>query len=287
MCTIWMSNKGPIFRPFGPQSQNSGVWSLFQKNFTGFTSVLLLNNTCSLQVLLDMCGIWASEAQIQLFGYFVKKFPLNSHQSCFICTLELLSEMCIIWAQSQSPNLWAILGPKAKVVVFGHFLKNFSMVSHQYCFTCYCKYFYMCREYGTQKPNFWTPKISLNCGLWLFYKIIYPCFRIGLCLHFNFSYFRDVLNIDLRGPISSHFGPQIDHNSGLLQSLTQIFLTDFTAFFFGLLIRGTLKCISMMCPKGPISGPRVKVAVELVRLSGLFSSMNCHMYIVCYPWEGR
>ena len=202
MCTIWMSNKGPIFRPFGPQSQNSGVWSLFQKYFIGFTSVLLLSNTCSLQVLLDMCGIWASEAQIQLFGYFVKKFPLDSHQSCFICTLELLSEMRIIWAQSQSPNLWAILGPKAKVVVFGHFLQNFSMVSHQYCFTCLLQVLLYVWRIWDSEAQFLDPKISLNCGLWLSYKNIYPCFRIGLCLHFNFSYFRDVLNIDLRGPIS-------------------------------------------------------------------------------------
>ena len=36
-----------------------------------------------------------------------------------------------------------------------------------------------------------------------------------------------------------------------------------------MLIVGTFVCISMMCPKGSISGPRVKVAAELVRPSGL------------------
>ena len=118
MYTIWMSNKGPIFRPFGPQSQNFGVWSLFKKNFTGFTSVLLLNNTCSLQVLLDMCGIWAlSRGPNSAFRLFCQKvsFEFTSVMLYMhIGTSELLSEMCIIWAQSQSPNLWAILGPKAK-----------------------------------------------------------------------------------------------------------------------------------------------------------------------------
>ena len=36
-----------------------------------------------------------------------------------------------------------------------------------------------------------------------------------------------------------------------------------------MLIKGTFSCISMICPKGPISRPRVKVAVEFVRLYGL------------------
>ena len=35
-----------------------------------------------------------------------------------------------------------------------------------------------------------------------------------------------------------------------------------------MLIGGTFMCISIMCPKGSISGPRVKVVAELVMLSG-------------------
>ena len=42
---------------------------------------------------------WASKwVKIQVSDYFVKTFLLDSHQSCFICSLELLSEMCTIWA---------------------------------------------------------------------------------------------------------------------------------------------------------------------------------------------
>ena len=36
-----------------------------------------------------------------------------------------------------------------------------------------------------------------------------------------------------------------------------------------MLIGGTSMCISIMCPKGSISGPRVKVAAGLVMPSGL------------------
>ena len=51
---------------------------------------------------------WASKwIKINFFfKYFVKKFPLDSYQSCFICSLELLSQMCIIWAFDFGP-LWA------------------------------------------------------------------------------------------------------------------------------------------------------------------------------------
>ena len=126
--------------------------------------------------------------KIKVFDYFVKTFPMDSHQSCFICPLALLSEMCTIWALKA--QFWAILDPKVrrnfwvwslsqKVVTgftsvllhmligstsssaecgiwasdaqfCGHFapankskfrllvffIKKFSLVSHQYCFTC-------------------------------------------------------------------------------------------------------------------------------------------------------
>ena len=36
-----------------------------------------------------------------------------------------------------------------------------------------------------------------------------------------------------------------------------------------MLIGGTSMCISIMCPEGSISGPRVKVVAELVMPSGL------------------
>ena len=56
--------------------------------------------------------------------------------------------------------------------------------------------------------------------------------------------------------------------------LSQIFSTGFASFLFYMLIRGTFRCISMMCPLGPISGLLVKVAVDLVRPSGLLSYMK-------------
>ena len=55
-----MGLRGPIGDPKG--NRNSSIWSLSQKVFTGFTSVLLHMLIAS--ILLDGCGIWASEAQI-------------------------------------------------------------------------------------------------------------------------------------------------------------------------------------------------------------------------------
>ena len=47
-----------------------------------------------------------------------------------------------------------------------------------------------------------------------------------------------------------------------------------TSFLFYMLIGGTFGCVSMGYPKGSISGPRVKVAAELIRLSGYFFGMK-------------
>ena len=77
---------------------------------------------------------------------------------------------------------------------------------------------------------------------------------------------RDLCNMGLKGrifghqsrskiPFFSHFlnkFPLVSHNSYFICSLG-----------------GTFMCISMMCPKAPISGPKVKVAAELVGPSGL------------------
>ena len=48
---------------------------------------------------LNFGPFWASKwVKIQAFEYFVDTLGLDSHQSCFICALELLSDMCKIWA---------------------------------------------------------------------------------------------------------------------------------------------------------------------------------------------
>ena len=50
---------------------------------------------------------------------------------------------------------------------------------------------------------------------------------------------------------------------------------------FYMLIVGTFMCISMMCAKGSITGPRVKFVAELVRPSGLLFSIGL---IIPYPY---
>ena len=112
-------------------------------------------------------------------------------------------------------------------------------------------------------------QISQNSNLWSFSQKVFTGFTSVLLHMLIASTFRGVENIGLRGPISRSFwGPKIDHNSGL-QSFSQKFSTGFTSVLFYMLIGSTFRCTTMMCPKGPISAPRVQVSTELARSSGL------------------
>ena len=167
-----------------------------------------------------MWRIRASEAQfwvtlgpkyvkIPIFGYFLQKFPLVSHQYCFICSLQVLLDVWRI--RASEAQFWVTLGPKyVKIPIFGHCLI-----------------------------------ISTGFASVLVYMSIWFSFR-GVEYRPQRPTFRVIL------------GHEIDHNSGL-PSFSKIFSTGFTSFWFYMFIGGTFRCISMMCPKGPISGPRVKV----------------------------
>ena len=107
-------------------------------------------------------------------------------------------------------------------------------------------------------------------NMWWFWSLVifsksFLMVSLGLLINLSYFYRREYR------PQTPNFlvtlGPEIDHNSSL-QSFSQKFSTGFTPFLFYMLIWNTFRCISMMCPKGPISGPRVKVAAELVRPSG-------------------
>ena len=158
----------PIFGPFlVPKEVKILIFGHFLNTFS-----LVSHQYCfasSLQVLLEVCGMWGSEAQIFgpfwaskwikiqfCFHYFVKKFPLDSNQSCFTCSLELLYEMCIIWASKA--HFLAILGPK----------------------------------------------VSKNSGLWSLSQKVFYGFMSVLPHMLIASTFRCVENMGLRGPI---FGP--------------------------------------------------------------------------------
>ena len=152
---------------------------------------------------------WASKwVKIQVFEYFVKNFALYSRQSCFICALELLSEMCKICASKA--QFLGHFGPQSKtnfwcLVTFkktSHWFHN-SIASH-----AHSKYFYICGEYGPQRPNFWAtlgPQISQNAGLRSFSQRFSTSFAPVLVYMSIWATFRGVLNIDPRGPISRSF----------------------------------------------------------------------------------
>ena len=115
----------------------------------------------------------------------------------------------------------------------------------------------------------WAPKWIKNSSLSPFFQKFYSGFTPVLVYMSIWATFAGVLNIGLRSPISGSFlGPKIEYNSSL-QLFSQSYSIDFPSFLFYMLIRVLFMCISMMCPKGSISGPRVKFAAELVRPPGL------------------
>ena len=79
-----------------------------------------------------------------------------------------------------------------------------------------------------------------------------------------------------------HFGCQIDLNSGNFIKYFPI-VSNHTRFTC--LLGGTSMCISIMCPKGSISGPRVKVAAELVMPSGLLYTKSDLLHYNIIKWK--
>ena len=156
-----MSLKGTIVGPFWTQivSQSSGLWSLFQTFYW-----------CLLQVLLAVCGIWASNAQFE--AVLGNKISKNSGLRSF------------------SPNVFP---------GFISVLLNFLIASN-----------FRCVENKNRRGPFYeatlVTKISQNSGLWQFSKKTFTGYTSVLVYLSIWVTFRGVLNIGLRGPISGSFG---------------------------------------------------------------------------------
>ena len=90
--------------------------------------------------------------------------------------------------------------------------------------------------------------------------------------------FRVVFNISLRGLISGLFRVpkqiKIQVFSHFLKNIPLVLQHSYFTCSFWV----SFRCISMMCPKHPISGPRVQDAVKLVKPSVLL--FNCAFYLV-------
>ena len=77
-----------------------------------------------------------------------------------------------------------------------------------------------------------------------------------------------------------HLGPEM-----IITQIFNHFLKMFHWLYIILVLYahrwGYFRCISMVCAKGPISGPRIKVAAELVGPSGLVFSLQtkCYFFI--------
>ena len=139
----------------------------------------------------------------------------------------------------------------------------FSLVSCQYCFTCSLQVLLEVWRIWASEAHFLGTKIGQTSHHWSFYQsfsIVFASFLVYMSI---WATWRCVEYRPQRPNFRVILAPEIDHNSGLW-SFSQTISAAFTLFLFYMLIRGTFMCISMICPKCSISGPRVKVAVQLV-----------------------
>ena len=102
-CVEYGPQRPNFWAILGPKVRKiSGVWSLPQKVFTGFTTVLLhmlIPSTFRCVENMGLRGLifgplWATKyVKIPVFGHFLKNFPLVSHQSWCTCQIGQLLEV--------------------------------------------------------------------------------------------------------------------------------------------------------------------------------------------------
>ena len=191
----------------------------------------------------------------------------------------------------QRPNFWAILGHKVSQnsgvwSLSREFFTGFtSVLLHMPIASAF-----RCVE-NIHRAIF-GPQIIKNPGLWSFSQN-FPLVSNQSWCSCQFELLLEVCWIlASEAQFSCHFGPKIDHNS-CLQSFSKIFPIGFTSLLFYMLSGGTFMCISMVCPKGSISGPRVKVVAALSRQSGLLCNTRVWHFMLrkyttkylCQFWE--
>ena len=140
-----------------------------------------------------MCRpFWASKwVEIQVFGCFVKRFPVDSHQCCFICSLKLLYEMCAIGASKTK-----FLGQ------FGQNVNDFLSVLLHISSTLdvlgiWASEAIFCATLG--------PKISKCSSIWSFAHTFSIGFASVLVYMSMWANFRGVSHFGLRDPVSGSF----------------------------------------------------------------------------------
>ena len=127
-------------------------------------------------------------------------------------------------------------------------------------------------------------KMSQNSSLWSFSQKVSTGFTAVMVYMLISATVSSVLNIGLASRTNFRviLGPTIDHNSDF-QAFFQKFSSGFASYLFYMLFGSTFKCITIMCPTGPISGPRVKVAAELDRPSGRLFFLGV-IDIIVFRW---
>ena len=157
-CTL-----GPIFfSPFWPgigsKFAESQVYYYFLKKFTPASHQSCF--TGSLELLLEVCWMWAPEAWFfSHFGplnrsklwplvIFPQKFPVVWHKFYFICSLELVLQVCRIWAKNMEP----IKPP-------GLLFSNFQCFHSKMCIWTWC--LQMCWDTSVLISHIWCHLIWL------------------------------------------------------------------------------------------------------------------------------
>ena len=119
-CVRYRPQRPKFLGHFGPPNKSKLRFStILPKKYSGLMSVLLyVLVEATFRDVYNMClrgpifvpFLVPKEVKILVFGHFLKKFSLVSHQYCFTCSLQVLLELGVWNVRLRGPNFWAILG---------------------------------------------------------------------------------------------------------------------------------------------------------------------------------
>ena len=183
---------------------------------------------------------------------------------------------------TQRPNFGAILVPKVRTIsgvwslsqkVFTGFTTVLLHMLIRSTFRCVVN-----MHMGLRGPilgPLWAPNKSKFRSLVIFSKIFH-WLRISLGVHVNLGYFYKCVEY---WPQRPNFRVIWTPKYNIIQ------VSNGFTFSFNMLIGGTSMYISIMRPKGSISGPRVKVAAEPVMPSGLLYRKGDLLHYNVINWK--
>ena len=148
---------------------------------------------------------------------FVKKFPLDSHLSCFTCSLKLLLQVCRIgvpvvqfWGNFWLPNASKLGQNGSKCMFSTIFWKKFHWVHMKLNLEDCCSYFWGCATDRPHRPKY-TGQLGPRNGLKSMFSTVLSKSFYWILINFCFTYSLE-LNLEAyrtwasEAQVLGHFG---------------------------------------------------------------------------------